>query len=495
MNLLKKYLVGAVVGLLPIIGNAESRPNIIFLMSDDQSFYTLGCYGNPDVQTPNLNRLAADGMAFDRHYATTAICMASRATVMSGMFEFKTGCNFMHGDMMEDIWKKSYPMLLREAGYRTGFAGKFGFSIRKNLKSKAIKNLDQYFDVWAGGHGQTSYKTAANEGLKKYVNEYPHSTLAYGAFGRDFIKESVGGEQPFCLSISFKAPHRPATPDPRFDEIYKGKTFTKPGNFGRENGAHFSKQSQADRQYERFHSWNYATKYDQVMATYHQQVYAIDQAVGMIREALQETGADKNTVIIYTADNGYFCGSHGYASKVLPYEEASRVPLIIFDPREKNSGKQLRSGSLSGLCDIAPTLLKLADLPVPDNMDGRDLMELYRDPSAEIHDALPLINVWNEPATHALSVVTKDQKYIYWGYAGDGYAVTEELYHLGKDPLELVNLAANPENSDMLNSMRKKYDRFLDQWKAEAVSYNDYERFGTLFDRKVEWKEKAKLLD
>ncbi len=474
-------------------GAGVQPPNLIFLMADDQSFYSMGSYGNTDVQTPHLDQLADDGVVFDRHYATTAICMASRATVMTGMFEFKTGCNFMHGDMMEDVWNNSYPMLLRESGYRTGFAGKFGFSIRKGLKEKAIKNLDQYFDAWAGGPGQTSYKTSANKALGKYAEEYPHATLAYGAFGSDFIKQSAKGDQPFCLSISFKAPHRPTTPDPRFNEVYKGKTFTKPGNFGREHGEHFSKQSQADRQYERFFSWNYATEYDEVMATYHQQIYAIDQAVGMIREALKEAGVDQNTVVIYTSDNGFFCGSHGYGSKVLPYEEASRVPMVIFDPREPNSGKQLRAGALSGHCDVAPTLLNLAGLPVPSAMDGEDLMKVYRDPSEEVHDALPLINVWNEPATHALAVVTKDQKYIHWGYAAEGYEVTEELYHIGKDPLELVNLAGNPENATMLKNMRTTYDGFVKQWKDEAVAYNDYERFGTLFDRTVSWEDKAKL--
>ena len=100
------------------VANA-AKPNIVFLMSDDQSTYTMGCYGNPDVQTPNLDRLAADGMAFDNHYNTTAICMASRANVMTGMYEYKTGCNFSHGEMLTAIWKKSYPMLLREAGYMT----------------------------------------------------------------------------------------------------------------------------------------------------------------------------------------------------------------------------------------------------------------------------------------------------------------------------------------------------------------------------------------
>ncbi|MDF7806366.1 sulfatase [Pontiellaceae bacterium B12219] len=464
------------------------QPNIIYLMSDDQSAYTMGCYGNSDVQTPNLDRLAADGMAFDNHYDTTAICMASRATVMTGMYEYKTGCNFDHGDMKPGVWRKSYPVLLREAGYLTAFAGKFGFEV------EGIGLCAEDFDRWGGGPGQTSYETAKNKSMAAYAEEYPHSTLSYGAFGRDFIRDAAKSDQPFCLSISFKAPHKPATPDPKFDDIYAGKVFKKPENYGRENGAHFAEQTRQDRQYERFNSWHYADRYDEVMATYHQQIYAIDVAVGMIREALVEQGVADNTVIIYTSDNGFFCGSHGYGSKVLPYEEATRVPMIIYDPRNPNSGKQLRSDALTGNIDFAPTILRLADLPIPENMDGADLMKLYTNPQASIHESLALINVWGKAPTHALGVVTKDLKYIHWGYAADGFEVTEELYNLSNDPLEMVNQAGNPEYSAAMQRMQKAYDQHLSKWKAEAVPYNNYQPYGTLFDRNVEWSEKELLL-
>ncbi len=482
--------------LLAAIGVQAAPPNIVYLMSDDQSTYTLGCYGNSDVQTPNIDRLAADGMAFDNHYVTTAICMASRATVMTGMYEYKTGSNFNHGPMRSNVWKKSYPILLREAGYLTAFAGKFGFALRDPDGPKQKLPADD-FDRWGGGPGQTFYETEKNKSMAAYAKEYPHSTLSYGEFGREFIREAAKAEQPFCLSISFKAPHRPARPDPKFDAVYAGKIFKKPQNYGRENGAHFSKQSQQGRQYVRFHEWNYSDKYDEVMATYHQQIYAIDVAVGMIRDALEEQGVADNTVIIYTSDNGFFCGSHGYGSKVLPYEEATRVPMIVYDPRNSNSGKQLRSDALTGNIDFAPTILKLAGLSIPGNMDGDDLMTLYSNQQESIHDSLSLINVYNQngpPITHSLAVVTKDLKYIYWSYAGEGFEETEELYHLGKDPLELTNQAGNPEYRSTLQQMQKTYDKHLGHWKTEAVSYNFYQPYGTIFDRHATWPEKEPLL-
>ncbi|TYA71734.1 sulfatase family protein [Seonamhaeicola marinus] len=489
------FLIPVVICFLSCANTTEKikdeRPNIIFLMADDQASYTLGCYGNKDVKTPNIDKLSDLGVTFDHHYATTAICMASRATVMTGLLEYRTGTNFLHGPMNDEVWQSSYPVLLRKAGYTTAFAGKFGFEVQ-NQKETYMPVND--FDKWAGGDGQTSYSTKKNEALLKYAKAYPHSTLAYGAFGSDFIESSTQQNTPFCLSISFKAPHRPTTPDKRFDSIYANKTFKKPDNYGREFGAHFSNQSKQGRQYPRFIEWHYNDKYDEVMATYHQQVYGIDYAVGMILETLKKTGADKNTVIIYTSDNGFFCGSHGYGSKVLPYEESSKVPMIIYDPRNSNSNKGKRSKALTGNIDIAPTILNLAGIEATKTVDGKNMMPLYNNPESKIHESMALINVWGPSETHALSIVSKDYKYIYWGFAGEGFKETEELYFLREDPLELRNIAANSEHERKLLELQNTYDNHVSTWKEKAVNYNNYKRYSTLFDRQTSWEEKSKVL-
>jgi arylsulfatase A-like enzyme len=422
-------------------------------------------------------------MVFDSHYDTTAICMASRANVMTGMYEYKNGCNFEHGALLIDHWHSSYPILLRNSGYQTALAGKVGFEVTHRPEKKGVLPEDD-FDRWGGGSGQTSYETKKNKSMAKYAEEYPHSTLSYGAFGRDFVLDAAKSDKPFCLSISFKAPHKPATPDPRFDSVYAGKTFTKPGNFGREYGEHFAKQSRHGRQYDRFHSWNYSDKYDEVMATYYQQIYAIDVAVGMIVDAVEDAGATDDTVIIYTSDNGFLCGSHGYGSKVLPYEEASRVPLIVLDPRHENSGKGLRCKALTGNVDFAPTILRLAGLDIPQNMDGRDLMTLYDDPRETIHTSLPLINVWGPKEVHSLAVVTRDWKYIYWPYDKGDFKPTEELYDIENDRLELTNLAAIESAAGDLIRMRAIYDAAVKDWKQSAVPYHNYQEFGEIFARK-----------
>lgn len=491
MNSLHQFVVACCLLTLsnalfaPVVAAAETPPNIIFLFADDQSTYSVGCYGNPDVQTPNMDKLARDGVVFDRHYNTTAICMASRANVFTGMYEYKTGTNFSHGDMKPDVWSRSYPIRLRESGYLTAFAGKFGIVV----EGKRLCESD--FDYWGGGPGQTDYATARNRSMAKYAADYPHSTLSYGAFGQDVIRDSVKQSKPFCLSISFKAPHKPATPDPKFDDVYRGKVFTKPSNFGREHGEHLSPQSKQGRQYPRFTEWKYDTAYDEEMRKYHQQVYAVDVALGMIRDEVEAQGIAENTVIIYTSDNGYICGSHGYGSKVLPMEESSRVPLMIYDPRSAAAGKGLRCKALTGNIDFAPTILELAGLPGTPNIDGVSLLPLLEDPSMDLREQMAFINTYGDLPTQSLTCLTKDWKYTYWWYGDSEMEPTEELFHVKADPSEFTNLAGNTEAKAMLSTMRDRYDVELAKWKQHAVPYNDYQRYGELFDRTIPWKQKT----
>lgn len=487
MNL--KRLAGTLAILLiasMVQAKEANRPNIIFLFTDDQNTYSLGCYGNDDVVTPNIDSLARDGVTFDRHYTVTAICMASRATVMTGLYEYRHGCNFDHGPLHEQLWKQSYPVLLRESGYLTAMAGKIGFEV---LPAGAQRSMlpEEDFDWWGAGPGQTFYQTAKNKSMAKYAKEFPHSSRAYGAFGRDFIHSAAKEEKPFCLSISFKAPHKPDQVDPMFDHVYQGKSFKKPANYGRDFSDQFSRQSKTGRQYERFESWGYKDDYDNQMRLYHQLVHAVDSAVGMIRQAVKDAGVADNTVFIFTSDNGFFCGAHGYGSKVLPYEEGSRVPLIIYDPRHTNSGKQLRVDSITGSIDFAPTILSLAGVRSPRGLDGRNLMPLYTDPEESIHDYLELINVWGPRSCQSFGVVGQDYKYIYWPYASGDFEATEELFKISSDPMELKNLVLSQEAPDSLKQLRRVYDWQVKKWRTQAVDYNNYLPYGEIFDRGIPW--------
>jgi len=464
---------------------ADDRPNIIFLMTDDQNVRSLGCYGAPGVETPNIDALAADGVAFDRHYDTTAICMACRATVMTGLLEYRHGVNFGtgtvgDGQMRKEDWEQSYPMLLHKAGYRTAFAGKFGFTIEDTSKSGRYPEDD--FDMWGGGPGQTSFITARNKSMVQYAKNYPHSTRSYGAFGSDFIKESAKKDQPFCLSISFKAPHRPVQPDPLFDDIYAGALFPKPENFGREHGMHFPEQSRRGRQYQRFEEWHYNDAYDEVMAKYYQLIYAVDVAIGMIREAVETAGVKHKTLIIFTSDNGYLCGAHGYGSKVLPYEESSRVPLIIYDPRsEKKAG---RCNVATGNIDLAATILDAA-LGRPNHGNGTSLLKHYVNNNNPKRDRIiPLINVWGPEQVFSLGFVKGEWKYIYWPYTGDGMKATAEMYNLKEDPLELHNRINDNATRDIRVQLEKDYANLIHDWTQQAIDRPHYKKAANLFTPK-----------
>ena len=463
---------------------SEGKPNIIFLLADDQATISMGCYGNEDAVTPNLDRLSQRGLTFDNHYVTTAICMASRASILTGKYEYQHGCNFNKGKLNDKDIKNSYPSVLKNAGYITGFAGKFGIT----LKSGSPEAL---FDYWGGGPGQTSYVTKKNASMKKYAKKHPHSTMSYGAFGRDFINEASKAGKPFCLSISFKAPHMPDTPDKKYDHVYKNMTFKKPANYGREYSKHLSEQSKQGRQWERWETWGYKDNYDGVMQKYHQLVHGIDQATGMILKALTESGVEDNTIIIYTSDNGFLCGSHGYGSKVLPYEESVRVPMIIYDPRldTRNQGKRI--ASLTANIDIAPTIIELAGQKRIPNSQGISLLPLFDGSQNELRHSLAIMNCWGPVQSQYLGIVTRKWKYVYWFY-GEKMIPQEELFNMEKDKNEFINAAKNGNDIEALKKMRDLYDQEINSLKKQSAP--SHQIYGSLFDRTIPWLKKRQLL-
>ena len=489
--------------LLAVIGvqsfaNDHQRPNIIFLLSDDQTSIATGCYGNTQVVTPNMDKLASEGVRFANHYNTTSICMASRACIMTGMYEYKTGCNFMHGPLKPELFEQSYPVLLRKAGYFTGFAGKFGFAVTDG-ESWDDQTWDVFpmdaFDRWAGGLGQTSYNTAKNEYIKQYADKYPHSTRAYGAWAHDFMKEAKANGKPFCMSVSFKAPHLPFTPDKYFDSVYNGKTYQKPANYGAENAEHLAPQAKTGRQYNEYGFWRESEEsYQEAITKYNQLIHGVDYALGMIRKSLEELGLADNTIIIFTGDNGYSCGAHNFGGKVLPYEEASKSPLIIFDPRAPKGECGVVRQRVTANIDIAPTILSYAGLAVPSNMDGENLAPLIRNENGLEREYIALLNMWGNDEIQEMSIVSKDWKYIYWQYADDRMKPVEELYNVGKDRLEMENEITSPKAGKVLKTMRKQYDSQVGHIKANAVPFHNYQQYSILFDRNAKSEDKKPYL-
>jgi len=475
----------------------QEKPNIIFLLTDDQATWAVG-YNNSEFLTPEIDKLALQGVRFSRHYNTTAICMASRANIMTGKHEYKTGTNFMHGNMTREIFSDSYPVLLKQAGYYTGFVGKFGFETPpQNTEglAKGYQNLPvDLFDVWYGGKKQTSFNTSKNHYIKQFANKYPHATLANGAAAIEFIEQAHEKSLPFMLSVSFKAPHAPVEPDPQFDDLFVTRKYSRPDNYWRGNGEHLALQAKLGRQYLTENAFGFSPKsYNQRMSKYNQQIYGVDVAIGQIREKLKELNLTDNTVIIFSSDNGYFNGNHGFSRKVLPYEESVTSPLIIFDPRNVLIHNR-KIDHLTANIDIAPTILSLAGVSRPEEIDGKDIMALIKGSSVENHQYLPLINVWGSAPAQALSVVTQGFKYIYWFY-GDGVKPTEELFDLTNDKGEMKNIADYEDYQSTLATMRSYYDQQVALWRDSAVNFNSYKNYSILFDRHITWSDKEKLIE
>lgn len=495
---MKKVILSLVICIITTSNFAQKRPNIIFLLSDDQTSIATGCYGNDQVVTPNMDALAEEGVLFENHYNTTAICMASRAIILTGMYEYKAGCNFDHGPLKKEKFAKSYPVILREQGYYTGFAGKFGLAVSDG-DSWQHNTWDTLpiddFDNWAGGIGQTSYQTAKNKYMSKYAEKYPHSTRAYAAWAEDFIIEAKQTGKPFSMSISFKAPHMPFTPDQYFDYVYKDKKYKKPENYGAENATHLAPQALTGRQYKGYTFWrNSEESYQETIKNYNQLIHGVDYALGMIRKTLEEQGVADNTIIIFTSDNGYSCGAHNFGGKVLPYEEASKSPLIIYDPRAPIDQRGVRREVVTANIDMAPTILSYAGIEPPENMDGEDLRLLIQNPKKFKRETIALTNMWGNDEIQAMGVVSKDWKYIFWQYEDDQMNPTEELYHIGKDRLEMTNKANEPSAKKQLQEMRSIYDVHLDKLKKEATTDHLYQKYAVLFDRNATAEDKEPYL-
>lgn len=470
-----------------LAGAGENRPNIIFLLTDDQTVGALGCYGNKDVITPNLDQLASEGIRFRNFYNTTAICMASRASVMTGLYEYRHGCNFGHGSLRRELFALSYPLKLRQAAYLTGFAGKIGFVI----ENEPFDRFAEDFDLWAGGPDQTHYETAKNTGIAKYAQKYPHCSRAYGAWAQDFIRSARQLGKSFCMSISFKAPHLPFDADPLDLALYPaGKTFPRPANYGKDHAKHLSEQSQSSRAATDYREW--IKDYDNTLRKYYALITGVDAAVGMIREELQKQELAHNTVIIFTSDNGYNCGAHGFGDKVLPYEEASKSPLIIFDPRVSGQNQGKVSDAITANVDIFTTICDLGGIPVDGGVDGKSLIPLLTNPNGKIREWLPLFNFWGQHSAQSMAVVSSEWKYIHWFYGGQPMKPTEELFQVSQDRCEMINLAS--QSPMALASARNAYDREIATMKATVSKGYGYEPYPVLFDRSTPWKSKQSLL-
>ena len=436
----------------PRAATPDGRPNFVFILTDDQRFDALGCAGDRLIQTPNLDRLAANGVWFRNHFVTTSICCVSRASIFTGQYERRHRIGDFTTPLTPAQWTQTYPALLRAAGYRTGFIGKFGVGDAKYVASKAVD-----FDFWRGLPGQAGeWFIDPNDPM------HTHATARFGNEALQFL-DGCTNAQPFCLSISFNSPHardgkpREFQPDFRDEPLYAADQIPVPPTasdawFRRLPG--FVRTSEGRRRWER--RFTTPEMFQQTMRDYYRLVTGIDREVGRIAAKLAEHGLASNTVIIFTSDNGWFAGERGLADKWLMYEESIRVPLIILDPRQPRSTRGRAVEAVTLNLDFAPTLLEMAGVSVPEGMQGRSLVPLlhgrrpadWRKEFFYEHHYGPKIIPPSE------GIRTERWAYLRWLAPNPE---SEELYDIQRDPLEQHNLASDPAYAPTLGRLRAQW--------------------------------------
>jgi len=428
----------------------KRKPNIIFILTDDQRWDALGYAGNDRIHTPEMDKLASSGTYFSHAIATTPICAASRASILTGLYERTHKFDFSADAIRDEYMDESYPKLMRDAGYYTGFYGKFGVKFEKH---------GQLFDVYdvydRGNFGDRRsfyYKTIDGESV--------HLTRYTGHQAIEFI-EKAPDSQPFCLSLSFSAPHAADETEEQYfwteetDYLYQNMEMP-PAKIS--DDKYFEAQPEEVRNgFNRVRwGWRFDTpeKYQQSVKGYYRMIGDIDLEIGKIRAALEERGVADNTVIIIMGDNGYFLNERQLAGKWLMYDNSLRVTLMIYDPRQE---KPQDNNQMALNIDVPATMLDMAGVDRPTSWQGKSLYPIVTGNDQSLNrDTVLIEHLWEfEHIPPSEGIRTTNYKYL--RYVND--QSIEELYDLTNDPLEINNLAQDAAYVGQLNTLREKCDQ------------------------------------
>jgi alpha-L-rhamnosidase len=437
--------------------NAAQKPNIIFILTDDHRADALGYAGNKYAYTPEMDKLAKEGAYFKNAIATTPICAASRASILSSMHERSHRYTFQTGAIKEEYIQNSYPTVLKSAGYHTGFFGKFGVK---------YDNLNQLFDQHEDYDRNGSFTDKRSYFFKKIGKDTVHLTRYTGQKAMDFI-DKAPKDKPFCLSLSFSAPHaHDSAPDQYFYDketsyLLKNTTIDPPLLGG---DTYFNAQPAGVKAGFSRQRWKWRFddpgKYQTMVKGYYRMIAGIDLEIAKIRAELKRKGVDKNTIIILMGDNGYFLGERQLADKWLMYDLSVRVPLIVFDPRVKKH-QDIEEMALN--IDIAVTIADMAGVPKAKNWQGKSVFPLVKGLSRTLNrDTVLIEHLWEfENIPPSEGVRTKDWKY--FRYVND--KAWEELYNLKVDPNETENLAKNPKYANVLKNLQGKTQELIEKFQ------------------------------
>ena len=452
LRLTIRFFLVLLIGGASIV-RADDPPNIVFFFTDDQTTDTIGCYGNAIVQTPHIDGLAERGVRFENAFVSHSICWVSRTTILTGLTGRSYGTPGNHDVARPEAVETLYSDILRENGYRTGYFGKWHAKMPKGYRPEA------HFDEFEAIGRNPFYKPQPDGSLR-------HATELIVDRGIEFLKNQPKGK-PFALNMWVNACHAedgdrrpgighfpwPRAVDGMYDdvEMYPPR-LNDPEIFNAQPD--FLKTTINRERY--FWRWNTEDKYQTNMRAYYRMVSGIDGAIGRFIEALEEAGLADNTIIVYSADNGYHMGNRGFAGKWSHYEESIRVPLIIADPRV-DEGKQGRvTDALALNLDFPSTFLDWAGVEVPERYQGRSLEPVVSEGAPDdwrtdtFHEHFAVRN--RIPAFEGI----RNHQFKYVRYVDEGNY--EFLHDLEKDPDELVNLAKDPKYTETLEKMRARTD-------------------------------------
>ena len=429
--------------------------NVLFLFPDQMRAQAMGCMGNPDVRTPNLDRLASEGVLFRNHFANSPVCCPARAIILTGKYAHVNG--MVANDLRLRESETSVAEVFASSGYRTGFVGKWHLDGGPRQPGWIPPGpRRQGFEFWAANevsHAHFNTHYFRDEPTPIPITKF--ESEAWTDIGIEFLRQTKQDSRPFFLTIQMGPPHDPYLAPPEYMAQYDPEEIALRPNFDGDT---------SDRELEP--NPYVKTPGRKEIAAYYAMVTAVDDQVGRILAELDELGLRENTVVIVSSDHGDMLGSHGATLKRKPWEESIRVPGIVRHPRA-SGGRETEA--LFSHVDIAPTLLSLCGIPVPREMQGADMSSsVLGDPGPEPEAAYfqifgPFLAGGVERGWRGI----RTNRHM--------YARTQEgpwvLYDLEDDPYELRNLAEDPEAKPLLEEMDSLLaawmDRTGDSWEFD----------------------------
>ncbi len=471
---------------------ADDRPNILFIMSDDHAYQAISAYGSNRNETPNIDRIAEGGVRFDRAFVTNSICGPARAVILTGKYSHLNG--FARNGDTFDGTQQNVAKLLKASGYQTAVIGKW------HLKSEPTG-----FDYWHVLQGQGPYYNPAMKTPDGIVEHTGYTTDIITDEALEWLKDERDGEKPFFLMYQHKAPHRNWQPGPEHFDMFDGETIPEPetlfddysgrGRAAKEQTMSIAKDlNEADLKFSpprylneaQLEAWHAAYdpknaefeaanlegddlirwKYQRYVKDYLRCIDSVDQNVGRVLDYLEESGLAENTIVIYTSDQGWYLGEHGWFDKRWMYEESFRTPLLIRWPGHIEAGSTADAMVMN--LDFAQTFLDIAGVQQPDDMQGRSIVPVLEgDVPSDWRDSV-YYRYYEYPGAHSVKrhygVRTDRYKLIHFYHDIDEW----ELYDLEKDPDELTNVYNDPAYADVVPSMKAELKRLQAVYKDDG---------------------------